>query len=89
MIHRYTQIPQNQDFYQNNKRNSLCPNLNISKNLLLDFFFNNVDQLHIFYIFFKFRLQTRKFQHLLYFISHILSNLYNNGILFLNVQVFT
>ena len=31
MIHRYTQIPQNQDFYQNNKRNSLCPNLNISK----------------------------------------------------------
>ena len=31
MIHRYTQIPQNQDFYQNNKRNSFCPNLNISK----------------------------------------------------------
>ena len=31
MIHRYTQIPQNQDFYQTNKSNSLCPNLNISK----------------------------------------------------------
>ena len=31
MIHRYTQIPQNQDFYGNNNKNSLCPNLNISK----------------------------------------------------------
>ena len=31
MIHRYTQIPQNQDFYQNNQKNTCCKNVNVSK----------------------------------------------------------
>ena len=31
MIHRYTQIPQNQDFYNNNQKNSFCKNINVSK----------------------------------------------------------
>ena len=38
MIHRYTQIPQNHDYYQKNNKKSLCPNINIGK--ILCWFFS-------------------------------------------------